>query len=80
MDVTELKDREADLQMQERENSRLLANEAVSGQFLEVRAPYRADLVDISREAVLRLSLDIFSAIAPFPTNSTVLTFGSFSV
>lgn len=31
MDVTELKDREADLQTQERENSRLLANEAVSG-------------------------------------------------
>jgi len=54
MDVTELKDREADLQMQERENSRLLANEAVSWRFLEVAVSYRADLVDISTEAVLR--------------------------
>jgi PAS domain S-box-containing protein len=44
MDVTELKDREADLQMQEKENTRLLANEAAAKEASRLKSQFLANM------------------------------------
>lgn len=44
MDVTELKDREADLITQEKENSRLLANEAAAKEASRLKSQFLANV------------------------------------
>lgn len=44
MDVTELKNREADLQMQEKENTRLLANEAAAKEASRLKSQFLANV------------------------------------
>jgi signal transduction histidine kinase len=44
MDVTELKDREADLHMQEQENARLLANEAAAKEASRLKSQFLANM------------------------------------
>lgn len=44
MDITEIKDREMDLQMQERENTRLLANEAAAKEASRLKSQFLANM------------------------------------
>ncbi|KAF7919731.1 hypothetical protein BELL_1229g00010 [Botrytis elliptica] len=44
MDITEIKDRENDLQMQERENTRLLANEAAAKEASRLKSQFLANM------------------------------------
>ena len=44
MDVTEVKEKEADLRMQERENSRLLANEAAAKEASRLKSQFLANV------------------------------------
>jgi hypothetical protein len=44
MDVTELKDREADIMIQEKENSRLMANEAAAKEASRLKSQFLANV------------------------------------